>query len=262
MFAEWLRRVGGAAGYTSLALIAAGCGDGSSTGPAVTSTSTAPAPTSTPSPTPSPTATGATTADGTLATAVVVQSGDSIGSGYVVNWAAFDHLGLASSVVVHNVSVPGISMQAGFGQRETDLFPFEAPNIPSVLVIQQGTNDIAYGSSATTLYNNVLDLFIGTAHAAGFYVVVDTLLPRSDPGWTDVKEQERLRYNTLVRANSSRADAINDIAADSVMGDGSDPTTSPYYADALHPSLLGQQRLATLDAAAIAPFLQRPARGH
>jgi hypothetical protein len=281
MSPKLLRRVlrGGSA---ILAMIVAGCGDGGTSAtlagtvgttasptpsptptPAPTpspSPTPAPTPTSTPTPTPTPILPPARTANGDLATAVIVQAGDSIGAGYVAGWAAIDHLGFPSTVAIHNVSVVGIAMQAGFGQRDTDLFPFYGPNIPSVLLIEQGTNDIYYGTSASTLYINILSIFVETAHRAGFYVVVDTLLPRADSGWTSAMEQQRLMYNELVRANTAGADAINDLAADQTIGDGSNPANSPYYADALHPSLIGQQRLATLDAAVLSPFLQRGPR--
>jgi hypothetical protein len=41
------------------------------------------------------------------------------------------------------------------------------------------------------------------------------------------------------RANTAGADAVNDIATDPLLGDGTNPATSDYYADALHLSLKG-----------------------
>ena len=262
-----LRRVCRASGCAGIALIAAGCG-GDSGAPATSSTVTVvdaapvvvPAPT--PPATPTPTPTIPTTVPGDLTTTgVIVQSGDSIGVGLGADdWAAIDHLGFAKSVVIHNVSVSGLAMQAGYGRRVSDLFGFYSIKGPSILVIQQGTNDIYYGTKADNLYKSILRPFVSSAQAAGFYVVVDSILPRADSGWTATMEQQRVTYNTLVRANGARADAINDIAADLLMGDGTNPATSAYYADGLHPTLIGQQRLATLDAAVLAPFLQRPTR--
>jgi hypothetical protein len=73
-------------------------------------------------------------------------------------------------------------MQAGYGRRAADLFPFRNSRVPSVLVIQQGTNDLYYGTTGKTLYNAILSPFVSSAHAAGFYVVVETVLPRADSG--------------------------------------------------------------------------------
>jgi hypothetical protein len=192
---------------------------------------------------------------------VIVQSGDSIGVGFGAGWAAIDHLGLPNGITIHNVSTNGEGLQTGLGRRETDLFPLVDPQHVSVLLLQQGTNDLGPGSLNSAGYlNAVLTSFVMTAHAAGFWVVADTVLPRQDSNWTPAMEQQRLAYNQLVRANSAGADAVNDIAADPVIGDGSNPATSAYYADGLHPTLLGQQRLAVLDAAALSPLLRCPAR--
>jgi hypothetical protein len=260
-----LRRVCRASGCVGMALIAAGCGGDSGT-PTPSSTvrvvdaASVVVPPSAPTATPTPTIPTAAPGDLTT-TGVIVQSGDSIGVGLGAdNWAAIDHLGFANSVVIHNVSVSGIAMQAGYGRRVSDVFGFYSTKGPSILVIQQGTNDIYYGTKAEALYKSILIPFVSSAQAAGFYVVVDSILPRADSGWTATMEQQRVTYNTFVRGNGARADAINDIAADPLMGDGTNPATSAYYADGLHPTLIGQQRLVTLNAAVLAPFLERPTR--
>lgn len=257
-----LRRLARAAGL-SLAAMAAGCGEDeqppvTSSGTVIVAPTPAPAPVPAPVPTPSPTP---TTQPATEPGAMIVQAGDSIGSGLTSgNWAAIDHLGFGSDVVVHNVSVPGKTMQTGYGMRETELFAFRSTSVPSILLIQQGTNDLYHGTSASLTYQAILVPFVSSARAAGFYVVVNTLLPRADSGWTAAMEQQRILYNTLVRANTAGADAVNDIAADPLLGDGSNPATSDLYADALHLSQKGQERMATLDAAVLGSFLQRPIR--
>ncbi|RYF37009.1 MAG: SGNH/GDSL hydrolase family protein [Cytophagaceae bacterium] len=194
---------------------------------------------------------------------VVVQAGDSIGAGLGAdNWAAIDHLGLPRGIAIHNVSVSGQWMLTGLGQRENDLFPFYDKRYPSILLIQQGTNDLLGGNTAPYLYFNILKPFVSLSQAAGFYVAVDTILPRSDPGWMadHGHEQQRLEYNTLVRANSIGADAINDIASDPVIGDGSNPGSSPLYADGIHLRKPGQERLAIVNAKTLRRLLQYPPR--
>jgi hypothetical protein len=206
-------------------------------------------------PTPTPKCTA------TITTGVIVQSGDSIGVGLGADWAAIDHLGFPAGVVIHNVSTNGEGLQTALGRRETDLYPFFDPRQPSILLLQQGTNDLGPGSLATGSYlYAVLTTFVAFAHAIGFYVAVDTLLPRQDTLWSSAMEQQRLAYNSLVRANAAGADAVNDIASDRLIGDGTNPATSAYYGDGLHPTRLGQERLAVLDAAALGPVLQCPAR--
>jgi lysophospholipase L1-like esterase len=194
---------------------------------------------------------------------VIVQAGDSIGAGLGAdNWAAIDHLGLPRGIAIHNVSVSGQWMLTGFGQHEIDLFPFYDKRHTSVLVIQQGTNDLLGGNTAPYLYFNILKPFVALSQAAGFYVAVDTILPRSDPGWVadNAHEQQRLEYNKLVRANSIGADAIEDVAADPVIGDGVDPSISLLYADGVHLRKAGQQRLAKIKAKTLAKLLEYPPR--
>ena len=196
-----------------------------------------------------------------MVTGVVVQAGDSIGAGLGANdWAAIDHMGFSSGVIIRNVSVSGKSMQTGYGYRVNEVFPFRSATAPSVLLIQQGTNDLYYGTSANSLYRNIATPFVSEAKKAGFYVVIDTILPRTDSGWTPAMEQERIAYNLLVRSNRAGADAVNDLAADEMMGDGSLAVNGAFYADGAHPSLVGQQRLAILNATAIGPFLNRSVR--
>lgn len=249
------------AGCVVVVLATVNCGGESGSAPPPTSmlasmAAQSPAPTPTPVPSPTPVPTMA------AMSGVVVQAGDSIGSGLGAgDWAAIDHLGFAPAVAIHNVSTPGKAMEAGYGNREAELFVFRATTAaPSVLLIQQGSNDLYYGKDARAIYQAILTPFVSAARKAGFYVVVDTVLPRADGGWTAAMEQQRVAYNTSVRGNAAGADAVNDLAADVVLGDAVNPATSPYYADAVHPNLTGQQRLAMLDAAVLGPFLYRYAR--
>ena len=268
-----LRRLCRTALCVGMALAVPGCGGDSATTPApgISMVAVPPAPIVTspsqvapppappagsnmaPAPAPAPPA-GATSA-------VIVQSGDSIGAGLGADdWAAINHLGFPGSVAIHNVSVSGKAMEAGYGQRAVELFPFQNNQVPSVLLIQQGSNDLYYGTKGDLLYHAILAPFVSSARTAGFYVVVNTVLPREDGGWTPTMEQQRTSYNALVRANGAGADAINDVAADPQIGDGSNPARSPLYADAVHPNRAGQERLVVLHAAVLGRFLQLPPR--
>jgi lysophospholipase L1-like esterase len=192
---------------------------------------------------------------------VIVQAGDSIGSGMGAdNWAAIDHLGLPRGIAIHNASEVGKWMLTGLGKREAEIFRFHDKTHTSVLVIQQGTNDLFGGSTAPYLYYNILKPFVALSQKAGFYVAVDTILPRSDSGWLGdrVHEEQRQEYNRLVRANEINADAVNDIAADPALA--ADPASSLLYADGVHLSRAGQERLAKLEAKTLATLLQYPPR--
>jgi lysophospholipase L1-like esterase len=241
-----------------MASLTVSCGDGSGASSSPNVAIVGGPPFVSPSPIPTAMPSMGTSASNEIPAGVIVQAGDSIGFGLAADWAAIDHLGFPASVMVHNVSVSGIGMADGYNQRAAQLFPFRSYTSPSVLIIQQGTNDLHGGRSAKSLYGSILTKFISSAHAAGFYVVVDTILPRTDDGWAQSMENERVAYNLLVRGNSAKADGINDIASDSLIGDGSNPTTSVYYADRIHLTLAGQQRFAILDAAALKEFMLLP----
>jgi hypothetical protein len=92
---------------------------------------------------------------------------------------------------------------------------------------------------------------------AGFYTVLNTILPRDDGNWNSAREAERATYNSLVRGNAAGVDAVNDLAADSIVGDPN-PNWRQYYLDDLHPSYLGQQRLVTINTATLMPLLAKP----
>jgi hypothetical protein len=165
-------------------------------------------------------------------------------------------------VIIHNVSTSGQGSQTALGRRETDLYPFYDGRQPSILLLQQGKNYLGPGSLSTGSYlYAVLTTFVASAHSIGFYVAVNTLLPCQNTPWTPAMEQQRLAYNSLVRANAAGANAVNDIASDPVIGDGMNSAILAYYGDGLHPTALGQERLAVLSAAALSPLLRCAARG-
>lgn len=256
------RRVAGVAAAGVLALLASGCGVLSSPGndtdaiPLAALVGGQGANAATPRAKPRPSGIPATHG-------VIVQAGDSIGVGLGANdWAAIQHLGLPPGIAIHNVSVSGQWMLTGLGERERNLFPHRDPRHTSVLLIQQGTNDLFGGNTAPYLYQNILKPFVALSQAAGFYVAVDTILPRKDGGWMSdpAHERERLAYNDMVRANSIGADMVIDIASDPEIGDRTDPAMSVMYADKVHPSRAGQERLAKIYAKPLGLLLQYPPR--
>jgi lysophospholipase L1-like esterase len=250
----------GGAALATLALILAGCSASSPDEAAAISAAarmgnaTLPAPAARAKPVPM---------KGEATQGVLVQAGDSIGVGLGAdNWAAIEHLGLPPGIKVHNVSVSGQWMLTGLGERDKNLFPNRDPDHASVLLIEQGTNDLMGGNSADYLYQNILRPFVAKAQEAGFYVAVNTILPRADDGWMSdpQHERERVDYNKLVRANAVGADTVIDVASDPEIGDRVDPALSPLFADRIHPNRQGQERLAKIYAAPIKLMLRYPPR--
>lgn len=217
-----------------------------------------PAPTPTPSPVPTPTPTPTPVPTPVSTGTLIVQAGDSIGAGYD-GYAALDHLGFDPTVATINVSFPGETMAHGYYIRDYNEFRLFDATKTCVVLIELGTNDLGNGTSASDLYNRIAVPYVASAKAAGFYVALTTILPRT-LNWSGSMEAERLTYNSLVRGNGAGVDAIVDWAADPVVGDGVNPAASPFYVDGLHLTMSGQQRLAIVDHAALASLVGRTPR--
>jgi lysophospholipase L1-like esterase len=257
-----------------LALALVGCGGsdqpGSSRSSNVTVVPGTPAVIAAPSPTPTPVELAITAPPS--ATPVVsptnkegvgiVQAGDSIAAGHsTFGWNAIDHLGYDNRLVsVSNISVTGRLMSTGYVLRAAELFPHCQAPLTCILIVQQGTNDLGAGISARSLYYGYAVAFIQAAQAAGYYVVLATVLPRSDGAWNAAKESERLTYNNLVRANSAGADTVGDFAANSLVGDSADTRDNTYYADGLHLTVKGQVIMIDAYHAALSKLIANPRR--
>lgn len=121
-----------------------------------------------------------------------------------------------------------------------------------VLFIQIGGNDIATNGGTVgygaTLYT-ALTSYITSARTAGYtHIVVRTILPRTQGTQNNI---ELTDYNARLKANNAGADAISDVASHPVMGNPANILNTTYYQDALHPTGLGFELLAPIDAAAI-----------
>lgn len=117
----------------------------------------------------------------------------------------------------------------------------------NILIAWGGTNDLFYGASAASAYNDYA-AYCAAAQAAGYLVIASTMLDRTTSGgsWT---RAAMTTFNTSVRANwATFADALVDpITADSRFDDN----TSALFADNVHPSNAGHAVLHPLFKAAL-----------
>lgn len=122
-----------------------------------------------------------------------------------------------------------------------------------IVVCWEGTNDLYFGASAATAYSNIVT-YCQARQAAGFKVVVGTILPRSNVGTPVTFETDRQTVNTNIRNNwATFADGLADIAADSRIGDAGDETNTTYYsADLVHLNNTGYQIVGEIVAPVIA----------
>jgi len=122
----------------------------------------------------------------------------------------------------------------------------------NVCVVLAGGGDIERGRSPSRVYGDLVRYCSGR-RAAGFHVVVVTLLPRRTPLRF---EADRQRFNELVRAGwSDFADGLADVAADPRIGDDGDQFHRRYYRpDAIHPNAAGYGVMAAVTAPVLNAF--------
>ena len=121
----------------------------------------------------------------------------------------------------------------------------------NVCVVMGGCHELA-GRLEPAVVHEALAAYCLGRQAAGFQVVVMTLLPRDNkPDF----EAARQALNALVRTNwPAYADGLADIAADDRIGDARDCLDLAYYQpDALHPNAAGDAVMAAVTA----PVLSR-----
>lgn len=183
--------------------------------------------------------------------AIVVWDGGSIISGHRAD-EGYDYPTQTLTLVPHTcrsfVSSTGSAriadMIAG-ASTEVDA-RFRAAAEANLCLVQAGGGDFGAGAQPATVYQGLREYCTGR-RAAGFTVVVLTVLPRSDPLTFEVA---RLAYNQMVRDTWTEfADGLVDVAADSRIGDTLDDLDRRYYrSDAVHPNNAGYAVMANVTA--------------
>mgnify|MGYP002777291941 CR=1 FL=1 len=121
--------------------------------------------------------------------------------------------------------------------------PATGVTVVSVLI---GANDLA-GQDGTTYYNNLV-AYTDSLRAAGFRVVIGTILPSTTPG----HNTERKKVNDLIRANAaSKFSAVADFAGDALVGCDGCETNITYFSDGVHPTGEGHGRMVPIYKAAV-----------
>lgn len=164
--------------------------------------------------------------------------GDSItegtGSRLLQNMTHYLERELTKSNRLYNFGDHGVTLDSIFGRTSALYADAFQSGVPNVAFIQAGINDIMQGDA--TLYAEHLTPMVADLQAAGFIVVVCTLLP---------VETARQGGGTLARYNSYNAEIIGNAAgADYVLDLTSNPTMGPIvagddttkYPDGIHPS--------------------------
>ena len=190
----------------------------------------------------------------------VVFDGDSLTTGigaaagqdYPTQCLALINQGLTkTNVAANGQTIPGMAADAA---AQIDVL-YDAARSRNVLVIWGGENDLYGGASAADTIT-ALSGSCTARRAAGWKVVVLTLLPCSYTDTPAGYEAARQAVNTSIRANwATYADRIADIAANTTIGDAGDEENTTYYADRLHMTAAGYAIVAGIVKTAIESLL-------
>ena len=125
---------------------------------------------------------------------------------------------------------------------------YSSARAKNILYIWVGTNDMAIGGLTATQAYNALVTYCTARRAAGWKVIVRTMIPRSG-----IPDANRLSFNAGVRANwQTFADGLDDLGNDPIMGQaGVQSNTNYYSADQTHLTPAGYGIAATYASAAI-----------
>jgi lysophospholipase L1-like esterase len=161
------------------------------------------------------------------------------------------------SMTSTNVGVPGQTTPDMLSDAVTQVDPlYNGTLANNVLVCWEGTNDLKLGATAASAYSSLVT-YCSNRRAAGYKVVIVTLLPRNDGGTPGTFEADRQTVNTNIRANwTTFADALADVAAIGAIGDFGDSNNATYYQDNVHMTALGYDIVAYCVCDGIAAVLR------
>jgi lysophospholipase L1-like esterase len=200
----------------------------------------------------------------------VVCDGDSITAGYLLSnpytqdWPAQTEAALGSAYVFNNFAVSGETVATMTTNAPSTIDPLVSSAYRNnIAVLFGGTNDIYFDAdsddTASTTISRVV-AYCQARQAAGWQVVVTTLLPRDDfPGTSTLPatqathfEARRQAFNTYIRNNwQSFANALADVGNDPNMGQAGDETNATLFTDGVHPTAAGAAIVAGYMQAAI-----------
>jgi len=151
-----------------------------------------------------------------------------------------------AGATVNNFGVGGQTVLSMSGDAATQIDPLIDTARLNIVALLGGTNDIKLGAaSSTTAYNRIV-AYCTARRAAGWKVVVGTILPRDPTDAGANFETDRQAVNTSIRANwATFADALADVGADATIGAAGAQTNTVYYSDLIHPTTLGYEIVAS-----------------
>lgn len=138
----------------------------------------------------------------------------------------------------------------------TQIDPLYYPPQRQVVIAWAGTNDLYFGASAATTYARIV-AYATARKAAGWRVILLTILPRSNSGTPAGFEVARQSVNASLLADFSTAtgesgiwtgaayaDYLVHVGGDGTVGDSGDENNTTYYLDKVHLTSAGYAIIA------------------
>lgn len=155
---------------------------------------------------------------------------------------------------LYNVAVGGQTAAQRTSAIASDVTPkFKNNGAPNIVIIWVGTNDLYFGASATTTYNNIKAYCdaVKTAKPSVKIIVFD-ILPRTNSGTPGTFETDRQTVNaslladfptstgqTRITTGASYADYLIHIGDDPTIGQAGQTTNTTNYQDMVHLTSVG-----------------------
>lgn len=183
-------------------------------------------------------------------TKMVVEQGDSLTvSGFDGTpgdgWSGLACAGNIGPAYCVNTAIGGDVLTNASSERASYIDPLLSAGLKNILVIWLGTNDLAGGTSAATLYSTWQSA-CAAAHTAGWKVVAATVVDRAN-----INETVRATYNTDLR-NDTCWDALADVGGNAQIGCNGCTANATYFnSDQTHLTDAGQAVAAGIFETAI-----------
>jgi len=146
----------------------------------------------------------------------------------------------------YNFGASGQTIEQMAADAATQIDPlYNAAASKNVLVAWEGTNALQTLQNPTTVYNDTVS-YCQARRAAGWQVVIATILPRTAAGTYANFEADRQTVNTNIRTNyAAFADALADVGNDATIGVTGASNNVTYYSDKTHLTTAGYAIVAT-----------------
>lgn len=147
----------------------------------------------------------------------------------------------------YNLGISGQTIEQMATNAATKVDPlYNTSASKNILSCWEGTNALQALQNPTTVYNDIVG-YCQARRAAGWRVVIVTILPRTAAGTYAGFEADRQTVNAAIRANyATFADAIADVGADATIGAPGASNNVTYYSDKTHLTTAGYAIAATL----------------